>query len=116
LIYCYAEVEAEVIPMIRVLESVFWVAALLLLLLLVLNSLSYDFIVGLVGDRGLRVIGAVLVAVVLICSGVIALYEFRLNPLVDSERGEWTGRQLFYALVSTISLFLAFFYIPAAFF
>ncbi len=91
-------------------------AALLLLLLLVLNSLSYDFIVGLVGDRGLRVIGAVLIAVVLICSGVIALYEFRLNPLADSELGEWTGRQLFYALVFAICLFLAFFYIPAAFF
>ena len=102
--------------MIRVLERAFWVAALLLVLMLVLNSLSYDFIVGLVGDRGLRVIGAVLIGVVLICSGVIALYEFRLNPLVDTERGEWTGRQLFYALVFTISFFLAFFFIPAAFF
>ena len=103
--------------MIRILNVAFWVAALLFVLLLFLNILgSYDFILGLVGDRGLRVIGAVLIGVVVICSGVIALNEFRLNPLVDTERGEWTGRQLFYALVFVISFFLAFFYIPAAFF
>jgi hypothetical protein len=103
--------------MIRILNVAFWVAALLFVLLLFLNFLgSYDFILGLVGDRGLRVIGAVLIGVVLICSGVIALNEFRLNPLVDTERGEWTGRQLFYALVFVISFFLAFFYIPAAIF
>jgi hypothetical protein len=100
-------------PMIRILNGAFWVAALLFVLSLVLN---YDFMVGLVGDGGLRVIGAVLIGVVMVCSGVIAFYEFRLNPLVDTERGEWTGRQTFYALVFAISFFLACFYIPAAFF
>jgi hypothetical protein len=44
-------------------------------------------------------------------SGLLALYEFRLNPLPQTERGEWTGRQLFYALVFTISFFVAFIYI-----
>jgi hypothetical protein len=46
-----------------------------------------------------------------VCSGVLALYEFRLNPLAQTERGEWTGRQLFYALVFTICFFVAFIYI-----
>jgi hypothetical protein len=46
-----------------------------------------------------------------VCSGVIALYDFRLNPLPETERGEWTGRQLSYALVFTISFFVAFLYI-----
>jgi len=50
-------------------------------------------------------------AALVICSSVIALYEFRLNPLPDTERGEWTGRQLFYALAFTISFFVAFIYI-----
>jgi hypothetical protein len=48
---------------------------------------------------------------VVVCSGLIALYEFRLNPLPETERGEWTGRQLLYALVFTISFFVAFIYI-----
>ena len=50
-------------------------------------------------------------AVVVVCSGSIAWYEFRLNPMADTERGEWTGRQLFYALAFTITFFVAFLYI-----
>ena len=56
-------------------------------------------------------VNAVLMAVLVVCSGLIALYEFRLNPLPETERGEWTGRQLLYALVFTISFFVAFIYI-----
>ena len=56
-------------------------------------------------------VNAVLMAVLVIYSGLIALYEFRLNPLPDTERGEWTGRQLFYAVVFTISFFVGFMYI-----
>jgi hypothetical protein len=37
--------------------------------------------------------------------------EPQLNPMADTERGEWTGRQLFYALAFTITFFLAFLYI-----
>jgi hypothetical protein len=40
-----------------------------------------------------------------------ALFEFWDNPLSETERGEWTGRQLFYALVFTITFFVAFLYI-----
>jgi hypothetical protein len=48
---------------------------------------------------------------VVICSGAIAFYEFRLNPMADTERGEWTGRQLFYGLVFTITFFVGFLYV-----
>jgi hypothetical protein len=54
---------------------------------------------------------AVLMVVLVVCSGVLALFEFRDNPLSETERGEWTGRQLFYALVFTITFFVAFLYI-----
>lgn len=97
---------------VRVLNAVFWVAAPLFVAALFFS----DFTAGLFGDRGLRVVNAVLLVVVMICSGVIAWYEFRLNPMADTERGEWTGGQLFYALVFTITFFLTFLFIPVAFF
>jgi hypothetical protein len=84
-------------PIVRILDVVFWVAvAFLVAALVYLDEPA---------------VNAVLLAVVVVCSGVIALYEFRLNPLSDTERGEWTGRQLFYAVVFTISFFVAFIYI-----
>jgi hypothetical protein len=57
------------------------------------------------------VVNAVLMVAVVVCSGAIAWYEFRLNPMADTERGEWTGRQLFYALTFTITFFVAFLYV-----
>jgi hypothetical protein len=82
---------------IRALNVAFWVvAALLVASLLFLDA---------------PIVNAVLLLAVVVCSGAIALYEFRLNPLDDTERGEWTGRQLFYALVFTISFFVAFLYV-----
>ena len=83
-------------PVVRVLNVVFWVAAALLVASVVLLDVP--------------VVNAVLMVVV-VCSGLIALYEFRLNPMEDAERGEWTGRQLFYGLVFTISFFVAFLYV-----
>jgi hypothetical protein len=82
---------------IRVLNVVFWVVAALLVASLVLLDAP--------------VVNAVLMVAVVVCSGAIAWYEFRLNPMADTERGEWTGRQLFYALVFTITFFVAFLYV-----
>jgi hypothetical protein len=98
---CYVD------SLLRVLNVIFWVSAALA----VASLVFYDFAAGLFGDKGLPIVIAVLLGVVVVCSGAIALYEFRLNPLADTERGEWTGRQLFYALVFTISFFVAFLYI-----
>ena len=84
-------------PLVRVLDVVFWIIAALL--------------VGALVFFDEPAVNVLLMAALVICSSVIALYEFRLNPLPDSERGEWTGRQLFYALAFTISFFVAFIYI-----
>jgi hypothetical protein len=82
---------------VRVLNIVFWVAAVLLVASLVL----FDA----------QIVNAILMVAVVVCSGAIAWYEFRLNPMADTERGEWTSGQLFYALVFTITFFVAFLYI-----
>jgi hypothetical protein len=84
-------------PLVRILDVVFWVIAALL--------------VGALVFLDEPPVNAVLMALLVVCSGVLALYEFRLNPLAETERGEWTGRQLFYGLVFTISFFVAFLYI-----
>ena len=84
-------------PLTRILDVVFWITA--------------AFVGGALVFLDEPGVIAVLMVMVVICSGAIALYEFRLNPLEDTERGEWTGRQLFYALVFTITFFVAFLYI-----
>jgi hypothetical protein len=93
-------------PLVRVLNVVFWVAAGLFVATLVLSG----FTARLFGDGGAQVVTAALIAAV-VCSGVIALYEFRLNPMADTERGEWTSRRLFYATVFTITFFVGFLFI-----
>ena len=84
-------------PAVRVLNVVLWVAAALL----VASLLFLDA----------PVVNAILMVVVVASSGALAWYEFRLNPMADTERGEWTNRQLVYALVFTISFFVAFLYV-----
>lgn len=59
---------------IGVLNVVVWAAAALLAASLVLLDVE--------------VINAVLMVAVMVCSGAIAWYEFRLNPMADTERGE----------------------------
>ena len=82
----------------RVLNMVFWVAFPLFLASLLLS----EFATGLFGDRGYRVVNAALVITVVVCSGAITSYEFARNPIAETERGEWTNRQLFYMLVFVI--------------
>ena len=82
---------------VRVLNVFFWVAAALLVAALLFLEAP--------------VLNAVLMVAVVASSGALAWYEFRLNPMADTERGEWTGRQLFYGLVFTITFFVAFLYI-----
>ena len=102
--------------LVRLLMATFWVAAPLLVASLVVTSLNYDFMVGRLGDEGLSAVNAVLIGAVVVCSGAITAYEFWLNPLADTERGEWTGRSLFYAIIFAITLFLSFYFIPVVFF
>ena len=83
--------------LVRIMDVVFWIIVAML--------------VGALIFLDQPAVNALLMALLVVCSGVLALYEFRLNPMAQSERGEWTGRQLFYALVFTISFFVAFIYI-----
>ncbi len=96
----------------RVLNTVFWLVFPLFLVSLLLS----EFATGLFGDRGSRVVNAALLVVIVVCSGAITSYEFGRNPLYDTERGEWTNRQLFFALVFAISFFLCSYFIAVAVF
>jgi hypothetical protein len=58
--------------LVRILNMVFWVAAALLVASLFLT----DFTAGLFGDSGAQVVSAVLLVVVVICSGLI----FGMSP------------------------------------
>ena len=101
---------------LRILTAIFWVAAALLAASLFVAFLSYDFLVGLLSDKGLSVVNAVLIGTVTVCSGLLAWYEFRANPAEEAEYGEWTGRMAFYAMVFGITLVMSFFFVPLAFF
>jgi cytochrome c biogenesis protein CcdA len=101
---------------VRLLAALCLVAAALFVASLLVAGLSYDLVIGFLSDKGLRVINAVLIGTVMVCSGLIAAHEFWLNPLEDTERGEWTNRQLLYAGIFGISLFLSFWFVPAAYF
>jgi hypothetical protein len=98
--------------LLRVLTIVFWVAFCLFVASLFLSDLA----AGLFGDGGSRVVNAVLLIAIVVCSGAITSYEFGRNPIADTERGEWTNRQLFYALVFAISFFLGGYFIAVAVF
>jgi hypothetical protein len=102
---------------VLILTAIFWVVAPLLVASLLVAWLSYDFMVGLLSDKGLEVVNAVLMGTVMVCSGLIAWYEFRANPAEEgSEYGEWTGRMSFCATVLGITLFMSFFFVPVVFF
>ena len=64
-------------PLVRILDVVFWITVALLVGALVFFE-----------ESGLN---AVLMVVLVACSGLLALYEFRLNPLADTERGGVDG-------------------------
>ena len=101
---------------VRILTAIFWVAAPLLVASLFVAWLSYDFMVGLLSEEGLEVVNAVLMGIVVVCSGLIAWAEFRANPAQEAEYGEWTGRMAFYATVFGITLFMSFYFVPMVFF
>ena len=96
----------------RVANVVFWVAATLFVASLLLSDLA----AGLLGDRGSRVVNAVLLVAIVVCSGAITSYEFGRNPIADTERPEWTNRQSSYTLVFTITSLWHGYLLPVAFF
>lgn len=95
---------------LRVLTVVFWVAAPVFLAAMAVSSVSGSVAAWLLWTIGISL------SLVMLCSGVIAWVEFGKNPMADAERGEWTNKMLFYALVFTATLFVAFLYLPTLFF
>lgn len=96
--------------MLRVLTVVFWVAAPVCVASMVAASISGSAASWLLWTIGISL------SLAMLCSGVIAWVEFGRNPLSDAERGEWTNKMLFYALVFTVTLFVGFLYLPTLFF
>lgn len=101
---------------VSVLTWVFWASAALLVALLVLSWLGRDFLAGLLGESYFVRLGGVLVGLVMVSSACLTWYEFRANPVEESERGEWTAKALLYATVFAITFFLSFQFLPAMFF
>src|SRR5215210_4639224 len=95
---------------LRVLTAVFWVAAPIFVVLIVVSSVTQS-----IGPTQSLITGISL-SVVVISSGAIAWVEFRSNPLDDSERGEWTNKMLFYGLVFGMTFAVAALYLPALYF
>lgn len=100
----------------RVITRVFWVAAPLLAVLLALYAFGTGVLMGVIGETPFFWLTGILIVVVMLCSGFITWYEFRKNPLEESERGEWTGRQLFHTIVFVLTFFVAFLYLPTLYF
>lgn len=95
---------------LRVLTVVFWVTAPICAVAMAASLLTES-----VGAWLLWTIGISLL-LVMVCSGGITWAEFRRNPIADAERGEWTNKALFYAIVFTITFFVAFLYLPTLYF
>ncbi len=90
----------------RFLTIVFWLSVAATVAWLALSSS------GLVGDavgvRGSQTVFTALIATIATCSGLILWREWRDDPAEESEYGEWTNKQLFYAIVFAISFFVGF--------
>jgi Na+/melibiose symporter-like transporter len=101
---------------LRVLEVFFWVAATLLVAVLFTSTLSYYFVVGLLGSERLETINALLLGTVVVCSGLIGWHEFRANPAEKTMYEQGTGKASFYATIFWIALFVSVYFVPAAYF
>ncbi len=60
------------------------------------------------GVRGSQTVFTALIATIATSSGLILWREWRNDPAEESEYGEWTNKQLFYAIVFAISFFVGF--------
>ena len=87
------------------LAVVFAVFATLTVLWLVVTGWDYGMVVGVVGERGARLINTLLLGVLALTSGVLLLYHKRTNPYAEPAE-QWTMAEIIYALVLFAALFL----------
>jgi hypothetical protein len=95
---------------LRVLTAVFWVVAPICVVVIAASAFTESAGAWLLWTTGVSML------LVVRCSGGIAWAEFQRNPIPDAERGEWTNKALFYAIVFTITFIVAFLYLPTLFF
>lgn len=63
---------------------------------------------GRIQHRHSQTVFTFLTVTIATCSGLILWCEWRNDPADQSEYGEWTNKQLFYAIVFAISFFVGF--------
>lgn len=88
----------------RCLTIFFWLSVATTVLWLAFSGLLGDAF----GLRGTQTVFTALTAAVAASSGLILWREWHEDPAQHSEYGEWTNRQLFYAIVFAISFFVGF--------
>jgi hypothetical protein len=93
-----------------VLTVVFWVAAAICVMTIAVYAFTQSMGAWLSWMTGISLLFVVM------SSGAIAWVEFRSNPKEDAERGEWTNKMLFFALVFAGTFFVAFLYWASLFF
>ena len=86
------------------LTVVFWVAAAICVVMIAMYAFTQSMGAWLSWMTGISLLFVVM------SSGAIAWVEFRSNPKEDAERGEWTNKMLFFALVFAGTFFVAFLY------
>jgi hypothetical protein len=65
-----------------------------------------NLVFGLLGGWSAFVVNTSLMGALAILSGPLLLHHFRRFPYEDRERGEWTGTELFYAIVFCLTVFI----------
>ena len=68
--------------------------------------LAAGLVFGMLGDAGAFWVHTTLMGALALLSGPLLAYHVRNNPHEHNERGEWTGSELFFALVFFITLFV----------
>lgn len=98
----------------RCLKIVFWLSVAATVAWLVLSNSG--FVANAFGVRDSQTVFTVPVTTIAACSGLILWRAWREDPAEESEYGEWTNEQLFYAIVFAITLFVAFLALPGWYF
>jgi len=93
---------------VRVLSVVFWLDAAITILWIGLDVWNGVDVARAFGDAGASFVYTFLLGVMALCSGVTLWHEWHNNPIEHSEYGEWTTKQLFYAIVFAITFFVGF--------
>ena len=95
---------------LRAITGVFWASAVAFVGLMILYAVTQS-----VGTASTWAAGISL-SLIVVSSGAITWMELKINPLDDTERGEWTNKMLFYGLACVFSVIVASLYLPALYF